>query len=136
VNGDTTVNAPTDPLQLLIYGVATIIVVLALKLWDRRRDRRLQTSVDTAVDQASIAAQHAADAKDSAAAVALSSPTTKTLDDSTAQILQVGQGVERSVLYLAEQIGELRGELRATQQMLDLRIVTDKVRRAHDRTHS
>lgn len=132
-------NPPTDPLQLLIYGVATILVVLALKLWDRRRDRRLQSSVDTAAQQATNAASDAAAAKEHAASAATNAsaaPVVRAIEDSRAQIVQTGEGVEKSLIYLAERIGELTGQVRALERAVDLSIATEKVRRARDRAHS
>jgi hypothetical protein len=114
------VNPPTDPWQLLIYGIGTIFVVGALKLWDRRRDNRLQRTADTAVAHAASAEQHASKAEEHASAAAVSTAATEgaTTKGST-DIAEAGRDMTKSLLYLAEQIGELRAEVRPLRKIPD-----------------
>lgn len=128
-------NPPSDPFQLLVYGIGTVLVVGALKLWDRRGARRLQNTADKAAAQATLAAKHAGDAKDAARTVQAEGATAQGVARAATseQVAEVGRGVEASLILLAERIGEVSGRMSALERAVDVSIATERVRRSRDR---
>lgn len=108
MNGPPT---PSDPLGLLIYGAAMLLVWGGFRLLDRRREKKLQTTAEEAKQQAKVAAGHASTARDSAE-IAAARSSSRASGKQAEEILQNGHDANAALVRIAMTLGEVRADVR------------------------